>query len=73
MELASLTNEPLNQIGMFLHSSQPLGLLNEALKQALEFQDSKSAFIIGELYDIFDLKRTLVKYQSQSEVIKVML
>ena len=28
---------------------------------------------IGELYDIFDRKRALVKYQSQSEVIKVML
>ena len=29
--------------------------------------------LIGELYEGFDRKRSLVKYQSQSEVIKVML
>ena len=29
--------------------------------------------VIGELYESFDHKRALVKYQSQSEVIKVML
>ena len=29
--------------------------------------------LIGESYVIFDRKRALVKYQSQSEVIKVML
>ena len=28
---------------------------------------------VGELYDSFDRKRAFVKYQSQSEVIKVML
>ena len=28
---------------------------------------------IGELYEIFDRKRALVKYQSQSEVIEVMM
>ena len=36
-------------------------------------EDVETMRRLGELYESFDRKRALVKYQSQSEVIKVML
>ena len=85
VELASLTNDPMVQIGEFLRP-EPLGLMNEALKQALEFEDPKSAFIIVETISNVlsfledetlekehsdQLCETLIKYLNQQEEIEL--
>ena len=51
--------------------SQNFKSLNFAICNENDFQHEASVFGLGEQYDSFDCKR--VKYQSQSEVIKVML
>ena len=45
----------------------------EKLKMNMAFTPSNDGDDIGELYKSFVRKRALVKYQSQSEMIKVML
>lgn len=57
LELASETSEPLSKIGQLL-SPQPLGFLNESLKQSLDNGDDNTSFMIVEicaaLFDFID-------------------
>lgn len=55
VEVASMTSEPLDHIGMFFET-QPLQCLTEGIQQSLQFQESgKTAFILVEtIANVFD-------------------
>ena len=76
VDLASVLQEPLSYIGMFLNSPQPLGLMNEALKQSLEFQDSKSSFVIIEtISNVFDFleEETVLEKEHSDQLCETLL
>merc|ERR1712141_780658 len=76
VDLASLLQEPQSHIGMFLNSPQPLGLMNEALKQSLEFQDSKSSFVIIEtISNVFDFleEETVLEKEHSDQLCETLL
>ena len=76
VDLASLLQEPLAHIGVFLNSPQPLGLMNEALKQSLEFQDSKSSFVIIEtISNVFDFleEETVLEKEHSDQLCETLL
>ena len=60
-----------NIIIVILHKSTKLEVLLYPLPNLNKKNESSSS--VGELYERFVRKRALVKYQSQSEVIKAML
>ena len=76
VDLASLLQEPQSHIGMFLNSPQPLGLMNEALKQSLDFQDSKTSFVIIEtISNVFDFleEETVLEKEHSDQLCETLL